>query len=132
MYFIILLKPNAYFYINLNFNIIDEAIFRQFNNIETKEVAPGFFSKLIHTEANTINFLDVKKGSTILRHRHVHHQCSFAIEGKFEMTVDDVPQILEPGRFAIIPSNVWHGGTAITDCKLIDIFNPVREDYKQL
>jgi len=111
---------------------MDEPVFRKFADIKVKEIAPGFFSSLIHTETNTINFIEVTRGSTIARHRHIHQQCSFAIEGKFEMVVDDVAQILEPGLFAIIPSNAWHGGTAITDCKLIDIFNPVREDYRQL
>jgi quercetin dioxygenase-like cupin family protein len=111
---------------------MNEAVFRNFAGIETKEIAPGFFSRLIHTDNNTINFIEVTKGSSIPRHRHVHQQCSFAIEGKFEMIVDDVAQVLEPGIFAIIPSNAWHSGTALTDCKLIDIFSPVREDYKNL
>ncbi len=107
-------------------------VFRRFDDIKTKEVAPGFFSKLIHTDNTTVNFLDVKKGSSIQRHRHVHEQCSFVIEGQFELIVDDVPQVLETGIFAVIPSNVWHSGTALTDCKLIDVFYPVREDYRAL
>ena len=115
-----------------NFTLMDETIFKQFADIDVKEIAPGFFSKLIHTASNTINFIEVKAGCSVPRHRHIHEQCSFAIEGKFEMTVNDVPQILDPGLFAIIPSNAWHSGIAITDCKLIDIFNPVREDYRAL
>ncbi len=111
---------------------MDTSIFHRFGDIQTKEIAPGFFSKLIHTETNTINFIEVKAGSTIPRHQHIHEQCSFAIEGKFELTVNDVPQVLEPGLFAIIPPNVWHSGIAVTDCKLIDIFSPVREDYRNL
>lgn len=111
---------------------MDTTIFHQFADIPTREIAPGFFSKLIHTETNTINFIDVTMGSSIPLHQHVHQQCSFAIEGKFELTVNGVPQVLEPGLFAIIPSNVIHGGRALTDCKLIDIFSPVREDYRAL
>jgi len=111
---------------------MDKTIFHTFNEIKTKEIAPGFFSKLIHTETNTINFIEVKTGSSIPRHQHFHEQCSFAVEGKFELTVNDISQILEPGIFAIIPPNTWHSGIAITDCKLIDIFSPAREDYKQL
>ena len=111
---------------------MDTKIFRYFSDIATKEVAPGFFSKLIHTDTNTFNFLEVKAGSSIPLHQHIHEQCSFAIEGKFEMTVNGDTQVLEPGFFAIIPSNVQHGGTAITDCKLLDIFTPVREDYRAL
>ena len=111
---------------------MDTSIFKQFTDIATKEIAPGFFSKLIHTETNTINFIDVKKGSSIPRHQHIHQQCSFVIEGEFELTVNDEPQTLTSGLFAVIPSNVWHSGIAITDCRLIDIFSPVREDYRSL
>ncbi|MGN6394969.1 MAG: cupin domain-containing protein [Mucilaginibacter sp.] len=111
---------------------MDTSIFKHFSDIPTKEIAPGYFSKLIHTETNTINFIDVTKGSPIPRHRHVHEQLSFVLEGEFELTVNEIPQRLTPGLFAVIPSNVWHSGVAITDCRLIDIFSPVREDYRDL
>lgn len=111
---------------------MDTSIFHRFSDIKTKEIALGFFSKLIHTETNTINFIEVKAGCSVPRHQHVHEQCSFVIEGKFELTVNGVPQVLDQGLFAVIPSNVWHSGTAVTDCKLIDIFSPVREDYRKL
>lgn len=107
-------------------------IFKSFASIPTKEIAPGFFSKLIHTGANTFNFIEVKAGCSVPLHRHVHEQSSFVIEGKFEMTVAGDTKILDAGLFALIPSNVLHGGTAITDCKLIDIFSPVREDYMHI
>lgn len=104
--------------------------FQSFADIATKEIAPGFFSKLIHTDTNTINFIEVKAGCSVPLHQHVHEQYSFVTEGRFEMTVADDIKILDPGLFVIIPSNAVHGGTAITNCKLIDIFSPVREDYK--
>jgi quercetin dioxygenase-like cupin family protein len=111
---------------------MDTSIFHSFNDIETKEIAPGFFSKLIHTETNTVNFIEVKAGCSVPRHRHIHEQCSFVIEGEFELTVNDIPQLLNTGLFAIVPSNVWHSGKAITNCRVLDIFSPVREDYKNL
>jgi len=111
---------------------MDTSIFRHFNDINTKEIAPGFFSKLIHTDTNTINFIEVKAGCTVPDHAHIHQQCAFVIEGQFELTVNGTPQVLDAGLFAVIPSNVRHSGRAITDCKLIDIFSPVREDYRNL
>jgi quercetin dioxygenase-like cupin family protein len=106
--------------------------FQLFDDIKTQEIAPGFFSKLIHTQNNTINFIEVAAGYSVKLHQHIHQQCSFVIEGEFEMTVDGETRILTPASFVIIPSNALHGGTAITSCKLIDIFDPVREDYRTL
>lgn len=106
--------------------------FHSFADIETKEIAPGFFSKLIHTKLNTINFIEVAAGNTVPLHHHPQEQLSFVLEGKFEMTIEGKMQVLEPGIFCTIPSNALHGGKAITNCRLIDIFNPAREDYRQL
>lgn len=95
--------------------------FNSFADIPTKEIAPGFFSKLIHTETNTLNFIDVKAGCSVPQHRHLHEQCAFVTEGRFEMTIGDNTRILEPGVFCIIPPNTIHSGKALTDCKLIDV-----------
>lgn len=111
---------------------MDATIFQRFSNIPTKEIAPGYFSKLIHTQNNTINFIEVKAGSSVPLHSHVHEQCSFVIDGQFELTVNGEPQILDAGLFAVIPSNMPHSGYAVTDCKLLDVFSPVREDYRNL
>jgi quercetin dioxygenase-like cupin family protein len=112
--------------------MMQEDIFRSFSNIQTKEIAPGFLSRFIHTETNTLNFIEVTSGSIVPLHQHVHEQLSFVMEGKFEMTVDGVKKVLAQDTFAVIPPNAVHGGVAVTDCRLIDIFSPVREDYKNL
>jgi quercetin dioxygenase-like cupin family protein len=52
------------------------------------------------------------------------------VEGRFEVTVDGEKQILEAGSVVILPSNIHHSGKAITDCRILDVFHPVREDYR--
>ena len=52
------------------------------------------------------------------------------ISGKLELTIDKETRVLEGGMSAIIPSNVPHTAKGITDCKVIDVFYLVREDYK--
>jgi quercetin dioxygenase-like cupin family protein len=37
---------------------------------------------------------------------------------------------LTPGKVVVIGSNVPHSGKAITDCRILDVFQPVREDYR--
>ena len=109
---------------------MSEEIFRQFADIAVKEMIPGHFSKLIHTDNNTINFLEITAGSDSPIHSHPHHQCAFVLKGQFEMTVGNETQILDTGKFVVIPGGVLHGGRAITDCTLLDIFSPGREDFK--
>jgi len=51
------------------------------------------------------------------------------IEEKFELTINEITKIYERGMIVTITSNIEHGGRAITDCKLSDIFCPSREEY---
>jgi quercetin dioxygenase-like cupin family protein len=46
------------------------------------------------------------------------------------MKIGDQTYLLEPGVMQVIPSNTPHGAIAHTDCVLIDVFNPIREDYR--
>ncbi|WP_345947807.1 cupin domain-containing protein [Mucilaginibacter sp. PAMB04274] len=111
---------------------MDTLIFKKFSEIEAKQMSPGYMAKLIHTEVNTLNFLEVEAGAVSAIHTHPHHQCAFVLEGQFELIVNGVPQVLDTNTFAVIPPNVPHGGRAITKCKLLDIFSPIREDLRQL
>ena len=104
--------------------------FQQFANLPVRELFPGFHFQLIHTATNTYSFVTVDAGSTLPIHQHMHQQSSFVLEGQFEMTVGGQTSIMEPGSFTLIPANIPHGGTAITHCKLLDIFSPVREEYR--
>jgi len=98
-------------------------------NIVPIEIVTGYFAKFVHTKEMTINFLNVIAGSTIPLHQHVHEQVSLVIEGNFTMIMNGEKHELIPGKVLVIPSNVLHEGIANTNCKLMDIFCPVREDY---
>jgi quercetin dioxygenase-like cupin family protein len=93
------------------------------------EILPGYHSRMIHTASMTTAFLEVKAGAVAPEHYHMHEQITIVTKGEFELTIDGRPQIYRPGMIAVIPSNVKHAGRAITDCELMDIFTPVREDF---
>lgn len=106
--------------------------FHQLEELKRVELLPGIEGHLIHTEGLTIGYFDIKKGAVLPAHAHVHEQVTNLLEGEFEMTVAGETKILKAGSLATIPSNAEHSGKALTDCKVIDVFNPVREDYKSL
>ncbi|MEI8076020.1 MAG: cupin domain-containing protein [Bacteroidota bacterium] len=100
--------------------------------IQPKTIVAGYDAKFIHTSGMTFSFLEVKAGASLPAHSHVHEQVSQILEGSFELTIDGEPVVFGPGTVVVIPSNAVHSGRAITDCKIIDVFNPVREDYRNL
>lgn len=100
------------------------------DQIEGKELFPGFHSKMIHTEGLTIAYFDIKAGSNLPEHQHVHEQVTNVLEGTLELTVDGQTNACTAGTVITIPPNVVHSGRALTDCKVIDVFRPVREDYR--
>ena len=104
----------------------------EINTINPVEVIPGFTGKFIHTSAMTIAYWDVKEGSELPNHSHLHEQVTQVEEGQFELTVNGETNIYTKGMVAVIPPFVEHSGRALANCKLLDIFQPVREDYKSL
>lgn len=48
------------------------------------------------------------------------------------MQIGNETVLLEKGMIQVIPSMVPHSAVAHEDCILIDVFNPVREDYRKL
>ncbi len=104
--------------------------FIKLQNVPSKELLPGFTVKFIHVEKMTLAYWDIKAGSILPEHSHHHEQVAAqVISGEFELTLDGEAKIMKAGDIAVIPSNVLHSGKAITDCQLLDVFSPVREDY---
>ena len=94
------------------------------------EPFPGYKGKAIHSKNMTVVFWDIEAGKPFNKHSHPNEQITVMIEGEIEMTIDNVTKILKAKDMAIIPENTIHFGKAITNCKVVDVFYPVREDYK--
>jgi len=99
-------------------------------NIKPKEVVHGITGHYVHGDALTLGYVEVKKGSILPEHHHVHEQITFVLEGQLDMIIGGVSCPLKAGMYHVIPSNVPHSATTPVDCKVIDVFSPVREDYK--
>lgn len=104
--------------------------FLKLSEMKTKDLIANAEVRMVHTEWMTVAYWDFEPGGTVHAHAHPHEQVSNVLDGVFEMVVDGKSYRLEPGVVLVISPNATHGGTAVTACKLIDIFSPVREDYR--
>ena len=98
--------------------------------IPSKEIMPGLHGKLIHTEKMSIVFWEVENGASVNEHSHLNEQVMHVIDGQFEFTLDGYTKVYNPGDIVIIAPHKSHSGKALTSCKLMDVFSPVREAYK--
>ena len=98
--------------------------------LEKKEPIPGYKAVFVHSESMTLAYWEVQEGAVMPEHSHAHEQVASVVEGQFELTVAGDSRVLDTGTAAVNPSNTPHSGKAITYCRLIDAFHPVREDYR--
>lgn len=70
-----------------------------------------------------------EKGAIGALHAHYHTQGSYVASGKFKITINGVSEILETGDGFFVTPNLEHGAECLETGILIDVFNPIREDF---
>jgi quercetin dioxygenase-like cupin family protein len=94
-----------------------------------KEIIPGYKACYVHTGNLTVQYCTIKAGAPMPEHAHPHEQISTLVHGRFEMVVEGRTVLLEEGGVLVIPPNARHSGMPLTDCYIIDVFHPRREDF---
>ncbi len=103
-----------------------------FNERKKIKIWEGITASLYHSEQLSFAHISFEKGAEARLHHHIHEQWTHVIEGELLFNLDGKEQLLTSGMAVFIPSDVPHSARGITDCKLIDCFLPVREDFIEL
>lgn len=78
-----------------------------------------------------ISFVEMEPHAVVEEHSHPHEQMGVLLEGEFEFHIGDEVRTLQPGDMWRIPGGVKHKAIAgDKPVKAIDIFHPVRDDYR--
>jgi quercetin dioxygenase-like cupin family protein len=100
------------------------------DDVKEREVVKGIRGRFVHGDNMTVAHWNIDAGAVMPDHAHPHEQIVNVIEGEFDFTVEGKVYAAQPGFIAIVPPNVKHGGKAKTPVRILDVFYPVREDYR--
>ena len=99
-------------------------------DIPAREIVPGYRARFVHGQRMTLAYWEIEAGAALPEHSHPHEQLTNVIAGRFRLVIDGEEQLLEPGMVAEIAPDQPHSGVALSECRLIDVFSPAREDYR--
>jgi len=95
------------------------------------EMLPGLIRRtLAWGEKAMICEFTAEEGVFIPLHSHPHEQLGYVISGRVEFVVGDETFIANEGDSYAIPSHIPHSARFLTSTRLIDVFSPVREEYR--
>ena len=94
------------------------------------EAGPGSRRRvLVHTPELMLVEFAFEEGAIGALHSHPHVQCSYVLEGRFEVTVAGHTEVIAEGGSFIVPSGLVHGVRALERGRLVDSFTPARKDF---
>jgi unsaturated pyranuronate lyase len=100
------------------------------NEIPEENVTDLFSRKFFTGENITFAFLTIRKGSVVPLHHHDSEQFSYCITGSLQFRIGGEDLTLKAGELVQIPPNVPHEAVAFEDFTGIDIFAPIRKDWR--
>ena len=78
-----------------------------------------------------MSVVDIAPNAVVEEHQHPHEQVGMLLEGRAIFFIGDEQKTLQPGDLYRIPGNVRHKVIALDQpVRAIDIFCPIREDYR--
>ncbi len=100
------------------------------SDLKPRELIPGTSVRFVHGDRMTVAYWHFEPGIALPVHSHPHEQITNIVSGEFELTVDGEPIRLHGGDYLVIAPDAIHSGRSITGCDIVDVFCPVREDYR--
>ncbi|HEU5341191.1 cupin domain-containing protein [Edaphobacter sp.] len=73
-----------------------------------------------------------EKGWVGTRHSHPHHQLVYVVSGAIRAEMAGRVVEARAGDSFVVDGGVEHQATALEASEVLDVFTPVREDYREL
>ena len=92
---------------------------------------PGVDISAVCGDEMMFSVVHLEPGSVVPDHAHPHEQMGIMISGRLEFTIGGSTQVVGPGDIWRIPGNVRHSVKTLDEPAVaLDVFHPIREDYR--
>jgi quercetin dioxygenase-like cupin family protein len=109
-----------------------EPQFVSFARAQGFQLAERVTAKALFGERAMINLVELEPGAVVALHSHPHEQLGVVLRGSMTLVVEGTDHALEEMDAYTLPGGVEHQGIAGPSGALVlDVFQPVREDYRQ-
>jgi quercetin dioxygenase-like cupin family protein len=95
------------------------------------ELAPGVSARPLFGDGAMLNLVELEPGAGVPTHSHSHEQLGHVLKGELELTIAGTLHVLRPGDAFQIPGGTEHAARSEHGCVVLDVFQPVREDYRE-
>ena len=96
------------------------------------QLAQGVTARALFGEGAMLNLVELAPEAVVALHSHHHEQLGLILRGSMTLVVEGVEHVLEEMDAFSLPGGVEHEGTGGPQGALVvDVFRPVREDYRQ-
>lgn len=101
------------------------------DRVELETLSESAQRRVVHSERMTTARIYLKKGAVVPRHSHENEQISHVLEGSLLFEFDDRTITARAGELVEIASREPHRVEALEDSLAMDVFQPVREDWRR-
>ena len=100
------------------------------NEIPAEPVTHLFSRRFFTDDKITMAFLTSKEGCVLPRHQHDSEQFSYCMSGALQFKIGGEEMILRAGELVEIPLKVPHEAVVVEDFTGIDVFSPIRSNWR--
>jgi quercetin dioxygenase-like cupin family protein len=95
------------------------------------QIFPGVQIQTCAGEQMMLSLVEFEPHAVVQPHSHPHEQMGMLLEGELTFTIGDETRTIRPGEMWRIPGGVVHQCVAGDEpVKALDVFHPVRDDYR--
>ena len=98
-------------------------------DVPSEAVAPSILRRYVTGDRLTVARFELKKDGVVPRHSHANEQFTCVLRGALRFDIDGRQVVVRQDEVLQIPGGVEHGVTVLEDAVVIDVFNPVRQDW---